>query len=276
MKRIMTIQDISCLGKCSLTVALPIVSAFGIETCVVPTAVLSTHTQFKSFTFRDLTCDLNDIKEHWQSEGFEFDAIYTGYLGSEKQLEIVENYFKTFKRENNLIVVDPVMADNGKLYKGFTLEFAKKMANLCRFADIIVPNMTEASFMLDIPYVESGYSVDYIKNVLYKLTNLGCKTAILTGISFENGKIGAMGYNSQTGEYFEYYNTKVDAQYHGTGDIFSSALVGGLVRGFDMTKAIKIAADYTAKCIETTKNTKDSVSYGVEFEKELPFLINSL
>lgn len=274
MKRVATIQDISCLGKCSLTVALPIISAFGIETCVVPTAVLSTHTMFKEFTFRDLTSDLTAIKEHWLKEGFAFDALYSGYLGSEEQLSIVKDYFTTFKTPDNFIVVDPVMADNGKLYPGFTVEFAKKMATLCGVADIIVPNITEASIMLDEEYIESGYSRAYIENMLKKLHALGCKTAILTGVSFEKGKIGVMGYNGK--EFFEYYNDLVDARYHGTGDIFSSTLVGGIVKGLSLLDSLKIAADYTAECISVTKNTENSIWYGVEFEKVLPKLIQTL
>ena len=274
MKRVATIQDISCLGKCSLTVALPIISAFGIETCVVPTAVLSTHTMFKEFTFRDLTSDLTAIKEHWLKEGFAFDALYSGYLGSEEQLSIVKDYFTAFKTPDNFIVVDPVMADNGKLYPGFTIEFAKKMAALCGVADIIVPNITEASIMLDEEYIESGYSRTYIENMLKKLHALGCKTAILTGVSFEKGKIGVMGYNGK--DFFEYYNDLVDARYHGTGDIFSSALVGGIVKGLSLLDSLKIAADYTAECISVTKNTENSIWYGVEFEKVLPKLIQSL
>ena len=274
MKRVATIQDISCLGKCSLTVALPIISAFGIETCVVPTAVLSTHTMFKGFTFRDLTCDLTSIKEHWVKEGFTFDALYSGYLGSEEQLEIVKDYFTTFKTDKNFIVIDPVMADNGKLYPGFTVEFAKKMASLCKVADIIVPNLTEACFMLDEEYIESGYGEDYVKNILKKLVGLGSKIAILTGVSFESGKIGVLGYDGK--EFFSYYNDLVDARYHGTGDIFSSTLVGGIVKGYTLLDSVKIAADYTAECIKVTKNTPDAVSYGVEFEKVLPKLIKTI
>lgn len=274
MKRVATIQDISCLGKCSLTVALPIISAFGIETCVVPTAVLSTHTMFKGFTFRDLTCDLTSIKEHWVKEGFTFDALYSGYLGSEEQLEIVKDYFTTFKTDKNFIVIDPVMADNGKLYPGFTVEFAKKMASLCKVADIIVPNLTEACFMLDEEYIESGYGEDYVKNILKKLVGLGSKIAILTGVSFESGKIGVLGYDGK--EFFSYYNDLVDARYHGTGDIFSSTLVGGIVKGYSLLDSVKIAADYTAECIKVTKNTPDAVSYGVEFEKVLPKLIKTI
>lgn len=276
MKRVVTIQDISCLGKCSLTVALPIISAFGIETCVIPTAVLSTHTVFDGFTFRDLTCDMLPIKRHWEKENFKFDAIYTGYLGSLKQLDIVKDYFKTFKNDDTVIVVDPVMADNGVLYKGFTLEFAKKMTELCSFADVIVPNLTEACFMLNKKYVPNGYTREYIKEILIGLTDLGAKKAVLTGIGFKAGETGVVGYDKETKEFFEYYHKRIDACYHGTGDIFSSAFVGGLVKGFSLLDALKIAADYTAECINVTAKDANAVTYGVEFELALPKLINDI
>ena len=276
MKRIVTIQDISCLGKCSLTVALPIISAFGVEACVIPTAVLSTHTMFKGFTFRDLTCDMLPILNHWKKEKFEFDAIYTGYLGSFEQLDIVKKYFTELKGENTITVVDPVMADNGKLYAGFTVEFAHEMAKLCAVADYIVPNLTEACFMLDKEYIEKGYSREYIKDILVSLANLGAKTAILTGVSFEEGKTGVMGYDKATGEFFEYYHNRINASYHGTGDIFSSAFVGGLTKGYTPLEALKVACNFTAKCVEITVNDKNSVDYGVEFELALPELINTI
>ena len=166
MKRALTIQDISCVGKCSLTVALPIISAFGVETSVIPTAVLSTHTAFKNFTFCDLTDEIEKISNAWQKENISFDAIYTGYLGSSKQISIISELFKTFKTKDNFILVDPVMGDNGKLYSGFDQTFADEMALLCKNADVIVPNLTEASFMLHTPYIASGYDEEYIKDLL--------------------------------------------------------------------------------------------------------------
>lgn len=274
MKRILTIQDISCVGKCSLTVALPVISAFGVETSVLPTAVLSTHTAFNGFTFRDLTSDLKGITEHLVQQKITFDALYTGYLGSFEQLEIVSNIFKTFKTGNNFILVDPVMADNGKLYHGFNQKFAFSMAKLCSMADVIVPNMTEASFMLGIPYVESGYSEDYVKDVLKKLTGLGCKTAVLTGISFEKEKLGVYGYDSVKDEYFSYYNKHLPQSFHGTGDVFASTLCGALTKGFTLDKSLKIAVDYTVKSIELTIKNENHNWYGVDFESAFPYLMD--
>ena len=152
MKRIMTLQDISCVGKCSLTVALPIISAAGVEAGVLPTAVLSTHTMFSKYTFCDLTSEIQPIADTFKELDIDFDAVYTGYLGSFEQLALVEKFIKDFKKEDTVVLIDPVMADNGVLYKGFTEEFAKEMARLTALADLVVPNLTEASFMLGVPY----------------------------------------------------------------------------------------------------------------------------
>jgi pyridoxine kinase len=276
MKRILTIQDISCVGKCSLTVALPIISAFGIDTSVLPTAVLSTHTMFKGFTFRDLTEDIEPISQHWKNESISFDAIYTGYLGSFKQLELVSKIFDDYKKDDNFIIVDPVMADNGKLYPGFTQEFADQMAKLCAKADIVVPNLTEASFMLHTPYIESGYDEKYIQNKLKQLCGLGCKIAILTGVSFEKGKLGVYAYDSLKNEYFYYYNKHLPVSFHGTGDIFASALCGGYTKFNDLNKALEIAVDYTVENIKLTIENPEHNWYGVEFEKAIPYLIERI
>ena len=276
MNRILTIQDISCVGKCSLTVALPIISACGIETAILPTAVLSTHTAFKGFTFRDLTFDLNGIVKHWKDENIGFDGIYTGYLGSLEQIDIVSNIFDAFKSENNFILVDPAMADNGKLYTGFDQSFAKHMAKLCAKADVIVPNLTEASFMLDIPYIEKGYSEEYIKDILQKLVKLGCKSAVLTGICLDGKNIGAYCYDSVKDEYCFYTNELLPQSFHGTGDIFASALCGAMTKGKTLYESIQIAVDYTVESIKHTINNPNSNWYGVEFEKAIPLLVERL
>ena len=275
MKRILTIQDISCIGKCSLTVALPIISALGIETAIIPTAVLSTHTMFKNFTFKDLTDEIQPIIRHWKDEGIDFNSIYTGYLGSAEQIDIIANLFNEFKTDSNLIVVDPVMADNGKLYPAFDMAFAKKMATLCAKADIIIPNITEASFMTGMEYKVS-YDEDYIKEMLIKLAELGSKTVILTGVTFDEDSIGVMGYDRESCEYYYYKHNRIDAAYHGTGDVFSSTLVGGIANGLTWKEAIPIAADYTAKCIELTVNDKNGRFYGVNFEEAIPYLLNRI
>ena len=275
MKRVLTIQDISCLGKCSVTVALPVISAMGIETVILPTAVLSTHTMFKNFTVKDLTDQLMPIVEHWKSEGVEFDAIYTGYLGSAEEIEIAKKIFEMFKSDDTLVFIDPVMADNGKLYPAFDEAYAKLNAGLCGAADIIVPNLTEACFMTDTEYKEE-YDEDYVKELLGKLAALGSKVVVLTGISLREGKTGVYGLDTRTNEYFIYQNDKVDAAYHGTGDIFASVAVGGLVRGLSRERAFALAADYTADTIRVTKQDPKEPWYGVNFEETIPQLVSRL
>ena len=275
MKRVFAIHDLSGIGKCSLTVALPIISAMGIETSVIPTAVLSTHTQFKGFTFRDLSNDIPEIATHWKKEKFFFDAIYTGYLGSIEQIDMLKRFFKEFKTDNNFIFVDPVMGDNGKLYSGFDEKFAIEMKGLCKNADIIVPNITEACYMLHREYKEE-YSEEEIKKFLIELTNLGPKYAVLTGVSFEKNEIGVMAYNKETNKYFSYFREKIPDKYHGTGDIFSSTLVGAIVNNNSIEEALKIAVDYVWETIADTYKEKKEISYGVNFETKLPYLINRI
>lgn len=275
MKRIVTIQDISCVGKCSLTVALPIISAMGVETAIIPTAVLSTHTMFKNFTFHDLTEEILPITNHWLQENLDFDAVYTGYLGSFEQIDIMAEVFDKLKTDSNLIFVDPVMADNGKLYPAFDVAFAKKMATLCGKADIIVPNITEACFMTDTEYKEN-YDEAYVKDLLMKLADLGAKITVLTGVSFEEGKTGVMGYEKETGEYFYYTHDKLAKSYHGTGDIFASTCVGAMMRGKSWKDALVLAANYTAECIRLTMEDPEGRSYGVNFEQAIPFLLKQV
>ena len=275
MKRIVTIQDISCVGKCSLTVALPIISAMGVETAILPTAVLSTHTMFSGFTCKDMTDQILPIAEHWKKEEFAFDAIYTGYLGSFEQIEIVSKLFDEFKTDSNLIIVDPVMADNGKLYPAFDEAYAKENAKLCGKADLIVPNLTEASFLTGMPY-QTKYDRKYITDLLDALAQLGPKYVALTGVSFEEGKIGVMGLNTVTGESFEYYTEHVPVSYHGTGDIFSSVVVGALTRGKSLPEAFRIACDYTKETIAYTFRTSGAGTYGVDFEVTLADLVRRM
>lgn len=274
MKRVLTIQDISCLGKCSLTIALPVISALGAETVILPTAVLSTHTMFNNFTCKDLSDQIEPIQNHWKSEGVTFDAIYTGYLGTEEQIDQMKELFRTFREENTIVFVDPVMADNGKLYPAFDMNYAKKNAELCAEADIIVPNITEACLMTDMEYREE-YDEAYIKELLARLDQLGAGISVLTGVSLEEGQTGVMGYERATGEYYLYQNRRIDATYHGTGDLFSSTCVGEILRGKDWKDAMRIAADYTAHTIEVTLKNPDKPWYGVDFEATLPDLIRA-
>ncbi|MBQ7125254.1 MAG: pyridoxamine kinase [Clostridia bacterium] len=273
--RVLSIQDISCFGKCSLTVALPIISAMGVETCIIPTAVLSTHTGgFSGYTLRDLTDDIPKIANHWGTLGLDFDLIYTGYLSSFEQLSIIDNIFTSFGKKA-LKFVDPVMGDGGKLYAGFTPEFAGEMKKLCGKADIIVPNLTEASFMLNIPYLAPPYDEEYIKDILVRLTELGCRTAVLTGVMFDTETHGAMAYDSETKTFSSYFRENIDRKFHGTGDIFASTMCGALSLGKDLDYAIKVAVDFSVECIIRSLNDKDH-PYGVRFEECIPYLTDYL
>ncbi len=272
-KKVLTVQDISCYGQCSLTVALPIISACGLETCVLPSAVLSTHTGgFKGFTFRDLTEDIPLIRKHWESEGIKFNAIYTGYLGSEKQIEYVDDLFNSVAADDCIKIVDPAMADNGKLYTGFDAAFANAMKTLCAKADYVLPNITEACLLTDTPYT-AEYDREFIDTILDKLCALGAKNVVLTGIAYDSDSTGVVIY--ENGEYNYYKHKKLAKGCHGTGDIYASAFTGALMRGKCAVDAAKIAADYAVKCIETTQGD-ESHWYGARFEPVLPELIKAL
>ena len=276
MKRIITVQDISCVGKCSLTVALPVISAMGVETCVLPTAVLSTHTAFKGFTFRDLTADISNITAHWKQEKIGFDAIYTGYLGSFEQIELMHSLIADFGGGGTRVIVDPCMGDNGSLYSGFTPDFAKAMAGLCAKAEVIVPNLTEASFLLGIPYVASGYTKEYIEDLVQKLAGLGARRVVLKGVSFDDKKIGIVSYDSQNQKINWYFHERMPQNFHGTGDIFASVLTGALVRGFELQNACRLAADFVVEAIRATLSHKDYNWYGVDFESAIPYLVEKI
>lgn len=272
-KKVLTIQDISCVGQCSLTVALPIISACGLETCVLPSAVLSTHTAgFTGYTFRDLTEDMPSIKEHWMKEGIQFDAIYTGYLGSTQQIDYVADIFEATATENGVKIVDPAMADNGNLYPGFDADFVEAMKVLCGKADYVIPNITEACFLTGVEY-KTVYDREYVDLILQKLTALGCKNIIFTGISYEEGKTGVVVF--EEGNYSYYEHEKLANSCHGTGDIYASAFVGAFMRGKSAYEAAKIAADYAVECIKKTAEL-DNHWYGAAFEPVLGKLITAI
>ena len=272
-KKVLTIQDISCVGQCSLTVALPVISACGIETCVLPSAVLSTHTAgFKGYTFRDLTDDMPAIKDHWMSEGILFDGIYTGYLGSTKQIQYVKDIFESTLKEGGVKIVDPAMADNGKLYPGFDMEFVEAMKALCSSADYIIPNLTEACLLTDTEY-KTNYDKSYIDSIVRKLADMGCENIIFTGVSFREGYTGVLVVEKEKESYYEH--VLLPNSCHGTGDIYASAFTGALIRGKTAYEAAKIAADFALECIKSTAEDKDHW-YGARFEPVLYKLIESI
>lgn len=271
--KILTIQDISCVGQCSLTVALPVISACGVECAVLPSAVLSTHTGgFEGFTFRDLTDDMPSIKDHWVKENIVFDAIYTGYLGSTKQIDYVSDIFEATAAKNCVKIVDPAMADNGNLYYGFDAAFVEAMKKLCGKADYVLPNLTEACFLTDTEY-KTEYDHAYIDSILEKLIALGAKNVIFTGVSYQKDKTGIVVYGN--GQYSYYEHELLPNSCHGTGDIYASAFTGAIVRGKSAFEAAKIAADYTVECIKATAD-EENHWYGAKFEPLLGKLIDML
>lgn len=274
MKRIMTLQDISCVGRCSITVALPVISAMGVECGILPTAVLSTHTMFQSFTCKDLSDQIAPIADAWEREQIAFDGIYTGYLASAGQCGQVCTFFDRFAAPDNLILVDPAMADNGKLYPAFDAAFPAAMREVCAKADIIVPNITEACLLTGMAY-QTTYDEAYIRTLLEKLLELGCKTAVLTGVSFEPERLG-VSYLSNDGNSYSYFTHKCPQSYHGTGDLYASTVMGGLMRGLSLADSVSLAADFVVNCIEATAADGDARWYGVSFESQIPELCGML
>ena len=271
-KRVLTIQDISCVGQCSLTVAMPILSACGVEACVLPSAVLSTHTAFPGAVIRDLTEDMPRFAAHWQQIGIRFDAISCGYLGSQKQIEYVMDIFDTLVTENCVKIVDPAMADHGKLYRGFDESFVGAMGKLCSKADYLIPNMTEACLLTGTPYQET-YDRAFVEELLYKLQTLGPKNIILTGATYTPGVTGVAVLSQ--GQIHCYGHEKLSCNRNGTGDIFAAAFAGALMRGNPTLKAAQIAADYVCACIRNSSDDLDHW-YGAKFEPTLPKLIEAL
>ena len=269
-KRIAAIHDISCFGRCSLTVALPIISAAGIEVSVIPTALLSTHTGgIAGYTYRDLSDDMLAIMNHWQSLHLKFDAVYTGFLGSTKQLDIVSKIFDLFATQGQLIIVDPVMADNGMLYKSFPNTFPQGMRKLCQKADIIIPNITEAMFLLGEPYQKGPYTQLYIEQVLKRLATLGPKQIVITGVHFNDKTIGAASYDAASKKVEYAFSELVEGYYPGTGDVFGSVLVGSLINGCELSKAVRNAVDFTVAASRAQK--KPEQTEGSAFILKLSF-----
>lgn len=274
-KRVVAISDISCLGKCSLTVALPIISAAGIETAVIPTAVLSTHTGgFKNYTFKDMSPDMVAIARHWKEEGITADAVYTGYLCSKQQIYLALESARLISRPDTKLIADPVMADNGRLYRGFESDFPDYMLKLCAAADIITPNITEACLMLGCEYKEPPYDEDYIKALLGGLYLKTHADIVLTGVSFDERKIGAAVFDGETAAYV--FAERVPVAYHGTGDIFTSTLTAAYLRDRSLKSAAQIAANFTARCIKKALTDNREERFGVDFETQIPYLIKYL
>lgn len=274
-KRLVTVQDISCFGKCSLGAAMPIISAFGIETVVLPTAVLSTHTGgFEGYTFKDMTDEMPKILNHWKKLGIEFDAMYSGYFGKSEQLEIAKNFFHDFKNDETLIFIDPVMGDEGRLYAGFDGEFVKKMRAFCSEADVITPNLTEAAFLTESALPDE-YDEIYVKNLAASLAETGAKVVVITGINLGD-KSGAICFDTKSKEFFSCYREKIEGTFYGTGDIFASVLCGALTSGMSLEKSLCAAVDFVHESITNTLDEKEKYGYGVKFEQSLKLITNMI
>ena len=267
-KKVAAIHDISGFGRCSLTVALPILSAAGINCSVLPTAVLSTHTGgLGSFTYKDLTDDIMAHALHWQELGLSFDAVYSGFLGSKRQIDILKHVFGMF--ETGIVMVDPVMADNGSLYSTFGQDFPPKMAELVKAAGIITPNITEASLLTGLPYAPGPYSKAAIDNLLFKLARKygERKQYVITGVYFNEDEIGAAALFG--GRSFYYFNERVPQFYPGTGDIFASVLLAAILNGASLFEACKASVDFAWASAKRTFLSGQDPRHGVQFELEL-------
>ena len=271
--RILTIQDISCVGQCSLTVALPILSAFGIETCILPSAILSTHTAgFKGFTCKDFTEEFEKIISHWEKERIDFSTFYTGYLVNEKQIDLIKKIFMKFSQKNSVKIINAVMGDHGKLYPGFNTKFVEAIKSLCLEADIIILNLTEACFLTNFEYKQI-YTENYILELVKKLDKLGSEIIVITGISYTKDTTGVLVLEKGNLKYYKH--RRLEKSYHGTGDIYSSIFVGLYMNGIKAYEAACISADFIVDCIEYTMK-EPSHWYGVKFEPLLADFITRI
>lgn len=264
--RVLAINDLSCIGKCSLSVTLPVLSACGITCDVLPTAILSTHTGgFTGYTFRDLTDDISGILQHWKTLNVRFDYVYSGYLGSIQQIQLVSHIHKEFLAPNGKFIVDPVMGDSGKLYDGFTTEFVDQMRKLCKEADYILPNLTEACYLANVPFPSNGNNFNTTA-LLEKLQTI-CPRPIVTGIT--NGRTISVASVDAENRVKEYSHENVDGFFCGAGDVFASAFVGCLARGKTEETSIRLASDFTALSIIRSAKEVSDKRYGLNFEREL-------
>lgn len=271
--RIAAIHDLSCFGRCSLTIALPVLSAMGCQCCPLPTALLSAHTGFPGNTFLDLAAEMGRIAEHWAAMDLQFDAIYSGFLGSADQVDTVARFFDTFKKSDTAVIVDPVMGDHGTAYRTCTPELCRGMRVLAENSDVITPNLTEAALLLDRPYEEIRQSDAY--EVVRRLSLGGRRSVVLTGYSSESGQTGALCFDRDSGESKAVQTPREPQDFSGTGDLFASVLAGGVARGVPLFQAAQAAADFVCDCIARTLAEGLTEQDGVDFEPLLGQLTSS-
>lgn len=272
--RTAAIHDIAGFGRCSLTVIIPVLSSMGIQVCPLPTAILSTHSGgFGEFLFHDFTDSMEEYASHWKDINLNFECIYSGFLGSERQIDIVLNFFNKFKNnEGQLIVVDPVMGDNGKLYKTYTMEMQNKMRLLVKNADIVTPNLTEACFLLDKPYPDKPVDIGEMKTLLRGISEMGPKTVVITGFEDEDGCYSNVAYSTLDDAFWRVKYDYIPVHYPGTGDIYTSVLIGGLLNGDSLPKALDRATQFLSLAVNTTYKHGTPEREGVLLEKLLSFL----
>ena len=271
--RIAAIHDLSCFGRCSLTIALPVLSAMGCQCCPLPTALLSAHTGFPGNTFLDLAAEMGRIAEHWAAMDLQFDAIYSGFLGSADQVDTVARFFDTFKKSDTAVIADPVMGDHGTAYRTCTPELCRGMRVLAENSDVITPNLTEAALLLDRPYEEIRQSDAY--EVVRRLSLGGRRSVVLTGYSSESGQTGALCFDRDSGESKAVQTPREPQDFSGTGDLFASVLAGGVARGVPLFQAAQAAADFVRDCIARTLAEGLTEQDGVDFEPLLGQLTSS-
>lgn len=278
LPRMAAVNDISGLGKCSLTVALPIVSASGVECCCIPTALLSTHTGcFEDWTFRDLSDDILAIAEHWsKQEDIKFDAIYSGYLASEKQGELIEKCIDYLKSEDTLVIVDPAMADNGKYYANFDEKMSACFRKLIAKADVITPNLTEACFITGTEYIPAPHSEEFVSELIDKLSALGPRIVAITGVCPDEEHVGIVARDNKTGKTSSFMSVSREGTFHGSGDVFASSFAALLTRGAELETALKIAEAFVSDCVERTESRAVPRHYGLDFESALPQYIRNI
>lgn len=275
-KQVLAIHDLSCVGRCSLTVALPVLSACGIHTSALPTALLSTHTgEFTGYTCLDLTEEMRAIGDHFATLPLRFDGLYTGFLGSFAQIELVGEVLTRYRRADGLTLVDPVMADHGRLYATYTREMAEGMGELCRLADVIVPNLTEACILLDRPY-DPNPDEGSVRDLLEALASrYGCGQVIVTGVSLGD-QLGACGFCAADGSFSYAGAQRLPQVFYGTGDVFASALMGAMLCGKSTAEAARVAVDFTHLAMLHTLDNGLPLRYGVAFEQAIPWLVSAL
>ena len=275
-KKIALINDMSCIGRCSLTAALPIISACGFQAVPLPTGVFSAQSEFEGFVCADLTEKMQTFTDHWKNIGVRFDAVYTGYLATREQTETVKRFLIDFKKSDTLLIVDPVMGDNGEFYNGIDESFISEMRFLCAMADVITPNVTEAEMIAGTGCTKPPYSADHIKELLISLRNLGTGRIVITGIESEDGQIGCAVYDSYTKKANMFFTPKSDGRFPGSGDVFASTLVSAVMKGKEFTDAVQIAMTFTCNCVERTALSDDPRGFGLQFEPQIENLIKAV